>query len=157
MPKVLLSTVVMVLLAAPVQAREPAASSDFRSIVPRDWTLLPRAESPHERRFVSPNGDAWLALYARPSDREPVRAYMDHVKAATGGNITYERVGQGWIVVSGYRGDRIYYEKAMLACGNGEWHHLEFEYPGAQKRAFDRFVTRASYALKAYKHAGCGH
>jgi hypothetical protein len=31
--------------------------------------------------------------------------------------ITYERQGQTWIVASGYHGDRIFYRKAMLACG----------------------------------------
>ena len=37
----------------------------------------------------------------------------------------------------------------MLACGNRQWHHLAFEYPAEEKLAFDRFVTRASYALKS--------
>ena len=52
-------------------------------------------------------------------------------------------------------GDRIFYRKAMLACGGQVWHHLAFEYPAIQKRAFDLFVTRASYALQAYGQVGC--
>ena len=69
--------------------------------------------------------------------------------------ITYERASRTWIVVSGYNGDRIFYRKAMLACGGRSWHHLAFEYPADQKRAFDQFVTRASYALKEYDQIGC--
>jgi len=67
----------------------------------------------------------------------------------------HEREERTWIVVSGYIGDRIFYRKAMLACGGQVWHHLAFEYPAIQKRAFDLFVTRASYALQAYGQVGC--
>jgi hypothetical protein len=45
--------------------------------------------------------------------------------------------------------------KAVLECGGTVWHHLAFEYPATQKRAFDDFVTRASYALQAYGRVGC--
>ena len=52
-------------------------------------------------------------------------------------------------------GDRIFYRKAMLACAGLVWHQLAFEYPTADKRAFDQLVTRASYALQAYGQVGC--
>ena len=130
-------------------------NEDFRSIAPASWKLLPPDPVRHERRFVSPAGDAWLALYARPADRVSTSAYIEAVKSAAGERITYQRQGRGWVVVSGYRGDRIFYRKAMLACGNRKWHNLEFEYPAAEKRAFDRFVTRASFALQAYARVGC--
>lgn len=148
----------LTLVAGPAAARvssEPGNISDFRSIVPQDWTLLPPDSKWRGRRFVSPSGDAWLALYARPADSESLRAHMEAVKSGNGERITYEREGRTWIVVSGYRGERIFYRKAMLACGNRRWHHLAFEYPATEKRAFDRFVTRASYALKAYERIGC--
>ena len=118
------------------------------------WRLLPADEQTHERRFVSPSGDAWLSLYARP----PIENIEDHMAAVRRGEherITYERSGRTWIVVSGYKGDRIFYRKAMLACGGRAWHHLAFEYPSDQKLAFDEFVTRASYALKEYNQIGC--
>ena len=44
---------------------------------------------------------------------------------------------------------------SQLACSNRKWHHLAFEYPAEEKLAFDRFVTRASYALKEYEAVGC--
>jgi hypothetical protein len=52
-------------------------------------------------------------------------------------------------------GNRIFYRKAILACGGRAWHYLEFEYPAAQKRAFDEFVTHSSAALGAYARSGC--
>jgi hypothetical protein len=146
---------VMMILAVSAQAKMPDKSWDYHLIVPSDWKLLPEDPTSHERRFVSPSGDAWLALSAQPADREPIQVHIAHVRQHENERITYEREGQNWIVVSGYDGDRIFYRKAMLACGGQVWHHLAFEYPATQKRAFDDFVTRASYALQAYGQVGC--
>jgi hypothetical protein len=54
-----------------------------------------------------------------------------------------------------YRGNRIFYRRAMLACNNTKWRQIEFEYPAWEKRRFDSFVTRTSFALRAYKELGC--
>jgi serine/threonine-protein kinase len=124
--------------------------------VPGNWQLLPPDANWHSYRFVSPTGEAWLALYAKPADDHSISAHMRWVRSVKGERITYERHGQSWIVVSGVKGDRIFYRKAMLACGNRRWHHLAFEYPAAEKRAFDQFVTQASRALRIYQRMGCG-
>jgi hypothetical protein len=135
-------------------AREP--NVPFRAIVPNDWTLLPRAPDSFGRRFISPSGNAWLWYFAVPVNR----------KAAVNGNaergspgpmeqITYEARGGDWFVTSGYRGNRIFYRRAMVACNNTKWRHIEFEYPASEKRLFDNFVTRTSFALRAYKEVGC--
>jgi hypothetical protein len=137
------------------QAREqPGPDEDFRSIVPDGWRLLPPAQGTNERRFVSPSGDAWLSLYADPARGQSVERHLQQV-FQNADQVTYERRGMSWIVVSGYDGNRIFYRKAMLACHGRQWHHLAFEYPAAQKRAFDSFVTRASFALQAYQSVGC--
>jgi hypothetical protein len=140
--------------ASAVGAKQPVGGPDYLAIVPPDWRLLSEDTINHERRFVSPSGDAWLSLYARPPD-ESIEAHLERVRHQGHERITYERRGGAWIVVSGYNGDRIFYRKAMLACGGQSWHHLAFEYPADQKQAFDRFVTRASYALASYDRTGC--
>ncbi len=142
-------------LSAPVAAAPPQRG-DFRALVPADWKLQPPDSNWHSYRFVSPARDAWLALYAKPADGESPGQHMKWLKAIPGERTTYERRGAGWIVVSGFRGDRIFYRKAMLACGNRRWHHLAFEYPAGQKAAFDHFVTQASHSLRAYRRTGCG-
>jgi hypothetical protein len=128
-------------------ARE--ADVPFRSIIPDAWTLLPRAPDTLGRRFVSPSGDAWLWYFAVPANRKAA-----DVPAATE-QVTYEARGSDWVVTSGYRGDRIFYRRAMLACNDSKWRHIEFEYPAWEKRRFDSFVTRTSFALRAYKELGC--
>lgn len=120
----------------------------FRAIVPNDWTLLPQAPDSLGRRFVSPTGDAWLWYFAVPANAQgrPPRPTEQVTYAARGGD---------WTVTSGYRGDRIFYRRAMLACNNTKWRQIEFEYPAWEKRRFDSFVTRTSYALRTYKELGC--
>jgi serine/threonine-protein kinase len=136
-------------------ARE--ADMPFRSIVPNGWTLLPPEPQSYGHRFVSPTGDAWLWFFAVPANREAaVSANTDRVAPAQTERVTYEARGRNWLVSSGYKGDRIFYRKAILACKGTKWRHIEFEYPASEKRLFDNFVTRTSFALRAYQDIGCG-
>ena len=146
-------SIVFALLVIGLPAAAQEGRNDFPRIIPHDWRLIPPKSN--EWRAVSPRKDAWLSLYATPvegSASSRLRAWG--VKA--GDRVTYQRQGRGWIVVSGYTAeDRIFYRKTMLACQGRKWHNLVFEYPASDKRAMDRFVTRASYALAAYNQAGC--
>jgi hypothetical protein len=132
------------------------ADVPFRSIVPNDWTLLPRAPDLPGRRFVSPSRDAWLWYFSLPANR--IAAVNGNAERGLPGSteqVTYEARGADWFVSSGYWGNRIFYRRAMLACHNTKWRHIEFEYPASEKRIFDKFVTRTSFALRAYKEANC--
>jgi hypothetical protein len=33
-----------------------------------------------------------------------------------------------WLAVSGIKGNKIFYRKAVIACGGKVWHHIAFEY-----------------------------
>ena len=137
-------------VASTANARE--ADVPFRSIVPSSWSLAPPELQSYGRRFVSPSGDAWLWFFAVPANREAT----DRLAPGPPERVTYEARGGDWLVSSGYRGNRIFYRRAMLACNGTKWRHIEFEYPAWEKRLFDDFVTRTSYALRAYQDVGCG-
>lgn len=142
--------------ASTANARE--ADVPFRSIVPGSWTLAPPEPQSFGRRFVSPSGDAWLWFFAVPAKREAtVNANTDRLAPGPPERVTYEARGGDWLVSSGYRGNRIFYRRAMLACNGTKWRHIEFEYPASEKSLFDNFVTRTSFALRAYQNVGCGH
>jgi hypothetical protein len=51
-----------------------------------------------------------------------------------------------WLAVSGFKGDRIFYRKAVIACGGTVWHHIEFEYP---RLASDKWTRSFSVHRKA--------
>ena len=152
--RILMLCCMVMLMGAFAPAAATPARDDLHSIIPQDWRSVPPPRGSNTRGFVSPDGNSKIVFYARPATR-PVAAQMAGLMRVQGGHITYERGGQTWIVVSGFFGNRIFYRKAMLACSGTAWHYLEFEYPAAQKRAFDEFVTRSSAALGAYARSGC--
>ncbi len=150
--------VVFTVTAADARRLEPRSTDPQRqgiaSVLPPDWILQPRDPNWHGKRLTSPDGRASLAVSEDLVDKD-IGAYMRSFAERDGERTTYRRRGQGWIVVSGLRGDRIFYRKAMLACGNRSWHHISFDYPAAEKRSYDRFVTRAEKALAANRNDGC--
>ena len=54
-----------------------------------------------------------------------------------GEQITYQKRESDWGAISGFKGSKIFYRKAVLACGGTVWHAIAFEYPAARKREMD--------------------
>jgi serine/threonine-protein kinase len=117
------------------------------ALVPADWQLQPPDPRWSGQRFLSPEGNAWLALYSAPADTEPRDAHLKKVAFVEGEELSYLRREPDWLVVSGHKGERIFYRKAVLACGGQRWRHVAFEYPADQKGGFDQLVTRAARVL----------
>ena len=47
----------------------------------------------------------------------------------------------------------MYFRKAVLACGEREWRHVEYEYPAGAERGFQAQVDRMSLAFEsAFAH-----
>jgi hypothetical protein len=124
------------------------------AVLPPDWILQPADPNGHRKDLTSPDGRASLTVLEERADTN-MASYMRSVAERDGEHVTYQRRGRGWIVSSGFKGDRIFYRKAMLACGDTVWHQIAFEYPAADKRAYDRFVTRTEKALAAHRNDGC--
>ena len=57
-------------------------------------------------------------------------------------DVTYEPRGRSWFVVSGYRGDQIYYEKVIFSCSGRIVNILAIAYPEARRELFDPIVER---------------
>ncbi len=127
----------------------PEIEARFRAmaLVPGDWRELPAQPDWEGRSFVSPDGNAWLAIYGAPQKDDRIDDHLRSVIQAAGEDITYLRHGRRWVVVSGYKGDRIFYRRAILSCGDKVWHHIALEYPAERKRAYDRLVTRVAASL----------
>jgi len=132
--------------------REGHASSGF---IPADWKLQPEDPNFSGRRYMAPDGSAWLALYSAPVDKDKVAAHLKDVAFAEGEEVTYIRGARDWLAVSGLKGDRVYYRKAALACGGTTWRHIAFEYPAEQKPALDRVVERAAQAFDRLAEESC--
>jgi serine/threonine-protein kinase len=124
-------------------------------LVPSDWQLQPPDPRWNGRRFISPDGKAWVAFYASPADHEPIAAHLKSVAFVDGEEITYLRGERDWIAISGVKGERVFYRKAVLACGGTKWHHAAFEYTADIKSSMDQIVSRSSRALESSRDYGC--
>src|SRR5215510_1482660 len=129
--------------------------STIAGLIPRDWQLEPADDSWQGRRFVSPTGTAWLALYARSAADESREERFRAIAFVEDEEVTYLRGERDWLAVSGFRGDQIFYRKMVLACGERQWRHVAFEYPAKEKRKFDQLVGRMSRALDRARDEDC--
>ena len=125
------------------------------NFIPAGWNLQPEDPSFSGRRYLAPDGSAWLALYSAPVDKDRA-AHLKSVAFADGEEVTYLRGARDWLAVLGLKGDRVYYRKAMLACGGTAWRHIAFEYPAEQKPLLDRMVERAAQAFDRLAEESCG-
>ena len=115
--------------------------------VPRDWQLQPPDPSWNGKRFLAPDGASWFAVYKTPATEQSISEHMKGIAFADDETVTYLRGERTWVAVSGFKGSRILYRKAIVACGGRAWHHVAFEYPAELKQALDRFVALAAHAL----------
>ena len=147
--------IALTLAAADAQTRSgDPQRRGIPAVLPPDWILQPTDPNEHRKVLTSPDGSASLSILEERADTN-MEPYMRSVAERDGERVTYRRRGRGWVVSSGFKGDRIFYRKAMLACGDTVWHQIAFDYPAAEKRAYDRFVTRAEKALAAHRQDGC--
>lgn len=151
-----------VIVTAPVAAldgvdrRHHQRSQPKADVVPRSWIYQPPRADWKGNRYVSPDGSSWFEAYSTPVAAQPVPEHMDAIYAQRGEQITYTRRGRDWLAVSGFKGDKIFYRKAVIACNGTTWHHIAFEYPATHKLEMDAFVNRASRTIDRSEYEGCG-
>jgi hypothetical protein len=152
----------MIYQQAPVMLVEPGmgtrsgrARIDPVQFVPRDWQLMPPDPNWQGRRYMSPQGDAWLAFYATNAAND-AQARLKAVAFADGEEVTYLRGERDRLTVSGHKDDKIFYRKVTLSCGGTLWRHVAMEYPAAAKEKFDRFVERLSRGFEQIADDACG-
>jgi hypothetical protein len=127
--------------------RRRAVAIPLAAIVPPGWQLQPPEPNWAGKRFKSPDGAASLAIYKAPAD-VPVADHMKSVVfASEGETLTHIQGEHSWIAAAGFKGSRMFYRKAILACGGRVWHHVAFEYPPEIKARLDRFILLAAEGL----------
>jgi hypothetical protein len=148
-----------VLLPAPEAVRPDAPrqrdSSNMTELVPRDWQLQPASPAWQGRRYVSPDGSAWIAFYATHAANDAA-ARFKAVGFGDDEELTYLHGERDRLTASGLKGDSIFYRKVMLACGGTVWRHVAMEYPAAARRNFDAVIERLSRAFERVADDSCG-
>src|SRR5262245_42393406 len=112
-----------------LQRRRPwRETGNPADMVPPNWQLQPPDPNWKGNRFLSPDGSSWLTVYASLTTAEPIASHMQAVAFAERETVTYLRGERDWIVVSGMKGDRIFYRKAGITCVGNGWLYLACEY-----------------------------
>jgi hypothetical protein len=89
-------------------------------VIPPDWKKQPLDNG---GRFLSPDGSASFAFYTTAGHDEPITEHMKSFAFGDGEEITSLAGERTWITASGFKGDRLFYRQAALACGGDRWHH----------------------------------
>ena len=131
-----------------------ATSADEGEWLPPGWQQQPTDPNWQGKRFVSPDGTASFSAYITPVAQEPIADHMKTVAFADGEQITRLGGGRSWIEVAGFKGDRIFYRKSVLACGGTSWHEVTLEYP-AEAKGMNAFVDRVAKGAEMGKDKGC--
>ena len=129
--------------ARPLRGHPPTVAS----LVPQNWMAEPKNPDWNGKRFLSPDGTSWVAIYRASAEDEPLADHMRSIVFAKDETITYLRGERTWVAVSGFKDSRIFYRKAILACAGKAWHHIAFEYPTELKTKMDALVLAAAQAL----------
>ncbi len=124
-----------------------------------------RAEYPADRFKPGPppaNGDgqsftasdgATLAIFGSYNVDNSSPAGYETFLRGTGPDyqdISYRATGKNWLVLSGTRGETIYYDKYVFVRGKGGGtvHGLVVTYPSAAKDTYDPIVARMAKSLR---------
>jgi serine/threonine-protein kinase len=130
----------------------------YRALYP-DF-LIPGEESDNGdgRKFLSGDGSVKLIVFAAYNTEnmgidEYRRTLLQEFKGHD--NIGYGPRGNSWFVLSGLRGDAIYYEKVLFACGGRVINAFALTYPQDRKQAFDSIVTGIEKNFRSSSGRAC--
>jgi len=140
--------------ASPIRQPSPSDNNTAGNWLPPGWQQQPTDPKWLGKRFVSPDGTGSFSAYITPVAQEPIAQHMKNVAFADGEQITHLRGERTWIEVSGFKGDRIFYRKSLLACGSTSWHEVALEHP-AEAQSMNGFVDRVAKRVELDQNQGC--
>ena len=98
------------------------------------------------QRFSGPDTQTYFRVMGvnNKDNLSPSDVKAKYLKASIPGDIVYERTRSDFLVLSGYRGDSIFYTKVAVSADDATICILEISYPRKAKREMDEAVTRMS-------------
>ena len=93
--------------------------------------------------LISNDGKAKIVTFgALNSDGVTPAEYRKTLLTEFGGydQLDYQPAGKSWFVLSGYRGETIYYQKVMFSCQNKVVNVFSINFPTAEKPYYERLV-----------------
>jgi hypothetical protein len=99
------------------------------------------------QEFASPEGDVSMFIHEEEGKASLAGKYREELNTI-GGNksVTYKLLKDDFFVVSGYKGDNVYYQKTVLKDGKLKTFYTE--YPKSKKEKMDPVTVRMSRSFK---------
>jgi hypothetical protein len=115
------------------------------------FTQEPLDLTQEAQRFSGPNTQTYFRVMGvnNKDGLTPEGVKAKYRRSDVPGEIVYERTTSDFLVLSGYRGDSIFYTKVSLSADERNICILEITYPRGEKRTFDDVVTRMSRSFVA--------
>lgn len=103
------------------------------------------------QRFSGPNKNIYFRVTGLPNEEQfsPAEIRLEYIKTKGKSDLVYERTKRDFLVLSGFRDQKIFYTKIALSPNNKNVCVLHIVYPRKAKRAFDPIVTRMSRSFMA--------
>lgn len=101
--------------------------------------------------FLTPDGRARVAFAAWENEAgDTPGTFRDRLlREGDYPVLTYRPGGRSWFVLSGYRGDKIYYQKVIYSCGRRVVNAFAITYPTAERALYDPVVERMEDNFRA--------
>jgi serine/threonine-protein kinase len=116
--------------------------------VPASWTTGPEQANNDGRRFTSPDKHTEIIISGIFANVATDDELASRLEAGEGETIKFKTRQGKWVVVSGTKGDRIFYRKTLLSCGDVIANDLWIEYPAAEKEKYDALVAHVAASLR---------
>ncbi|MGA7788320.1 MAG: hypothetical protein WCA56_09160 [Xanthobacteraceae bacterium] len=102
------------------------------------------------REFKSADGADFLVDASYNALDFTVATFRDFIvkNLDQGSVITYESHGANWFVISGTKGDKIFYERHLLSHGSQMTEDFVISYPASAKAAYDPIVVRMAKSFR---------
>ncbi|WP_319530268.1 hypothetical protein [uncultured Cohaesibacter sp.] len=117
--------------------------------LPADFYSLQGSENGDGRLYQSDFYHGEIRIYGsynHAGDRfSDYRAFETDIYSQDS-TITYEAGGKGWFVLSGWKGEDVYYLR-VEGCDTGPMHHMYFQYPGYEKSRWEPIVNAYAKTL----------
>ena len=114
---------------------------------------------------ASENGSVWtsndgaarlLATATANETNETIESYKEFVLRETyaGAEVGYAPIKNNWFVLSGRKGDMIFYERITFVCGGKFIYGWQMNYPVGQRRKYDAIVEAVHRSYKPGRGEG---
>jgi hypothetical protein len=104
------------------------------------------------QNFVTRDGRTKIVVFGTlNSENFSPQEYRRVILNEFGGydKMDYSPSGQSWFVLSGFRGDNIYYQKVMFSCGNKVINVFSMTFPTAEKSLYEAYIETMEDHFKA--------